>query len=756
MAIFAGLAGSQIKGDEAVPVGVAEPVPFWDAFERNVADQTEVRNAGVRKERFLVEAWDRHREAEKLAGRKLPMSYALGTHGDSLSSPMNRFTAPLTAGLNARILGYPGALDDDAYEAELAKIGGVETREAMMARIDADMKGISARAQESYGTLPGTAGGFLGAMAGSMMDPTTAVTTVATGGAGAGRSLATRMLAQAAANAGTEALTAPERVDQAARFGGPAYSAKDAAADVGFAAVAGAGFEVAGAAAKGVVKGVAKGVTKGAAKPGPSGLIQQTVVEPPEVSRAAQLVEQGERDDLAIGAQRGEDQAEAARRLELVQPPPRIDPARDLSQMPDRGQVDYYGRPIHAQRFDPMALEVDPARFQYKADGDAEGVTARLRGIEAWDATASGKVIVWEDRAGTQFVADGHQRRGLARRMSAQGWDADLDGFLLREADGWTSTEARTVAALKNIREGSGSILDAAKIFRDAPETLADRSLPVTGEFMQMGRGLAKLSDEAFSATVNKVIPERYAAEIGLNASHRPELHQDMVALMREAAPSNVDEARSLVIESLQEDWIRREGDQADLFGYDPSTSALIARAKIAATVKRELASDARLFKGLIRHADAIEAGGNALARDANEARLAVDRTALEVTSKLALRHGPVGEAMSEAVAAVARGETPAKAARSVLARVRQAIEDGEKLDQLRGEMIDPPAPAPAARALVEPFDEVGGAGAKAQAEPAPEDVDLENGQAIPGLFDDLEIDEGYGKAHEALLACVA
>jgi hypothetical protein len=54
-------------------------------------------------------------------------------------------------------------------------------------------------------------------------------------------------------------------------------------------------------------------------------------------------------------------------------------------------------------------------------------------------------------------VADGHQRFGLAKRLNDErGFEHSLDGFLFREADGWSAPEVRILAALKNIREGSG------------------------------------------------------------------------------------------------------------------------------------------------------------------------------------------------------------------------------------------------------------------------------------------------------------
>jgi hypothetical protein len=225
----------------------------------------------------------------------------------------------------------------------------------------------------------------------------------------------------------------------------------------------------------------------------------------------------------------------------------------------------------------------------------------------------------------------------------------------------------------------------------------------------------------------------------------------DMVRLMKAADPANLDEARALVVEALQDDWIKTQGSEQDLFGYDPSVSAMIGRAKVAAQVKRSLTKDARLFGQLVKNADAIEAGGNALARDANEARLAMDRAALEISAKLALRHGPIGEAMAEAAKKVAAGETPATAAKSVLGRLRKALADGETLDALRGVALDPEPPK--APQLLEPFDDPAGEGAKAQAVPAPEDAELEASTA-KGLFDDLPETGAMEKAHAALRAC--
>lgn len=753
MAGFAVAQSSALNSEPAMDVGTTEPVAFWDAASRQIDLMHSVERADARGEQTRAAMWDRLGRIKKATGQSL-------TPSDEMTGE-SRLTSWWTAPLQHAI-GMTQAEQDleDQIEKLRAErpgaLAGVETRAAMQARLQAGWNAKAARAAAGGNSAQGKAGGIVGGLAGSLMDPGNLEMTIMTGGLGAGRPLVTRMLSQAAANAGITAVEAPGRMAAAERYGGPKYELGDAAVDTAFSGVAGAGFEL-GAAG---LKRLARPFLRPAALPPvdgagegayPTGVARDVSA----ANRAAQILDTGLRDDLAIGA-RAPDEITAAARGLVSGELPAVTPDRDLGELfggPQAGAVEYRGRAIHPRSFDPMSLNADPGRFQYKAGGDEEGVTARLRGVEAWDATASGKVLAFEDLDGTLTVADGHQRRALAQRMIGQGWDARLDGYLFRAADGWTAPQVRVVAALKNIREGQGSPLDAAKVFREAPQYLTDRSLPVSGEFIAQGRGLARLSDEAFGATVNQVIPERYAAEIGALAAERPDLHMGMVRLFKAADPANVDEARALVIEALQDDWLKSEPDQGDLFGYDGSQSAMIARAKIAATVKRSLASDARLFGQLIKHADAIEAGGNALARDANEARLAIDRTALEVTAKLALRSGPIGDAMAQAVARVAKGDAPGTAARDVLKRVREAVEAGESLDAMRAQAIDPAAPSEASQALVRAFDEPVGEGAKAQTLEAPEDAAIEADS--PGLFDDLPQVTAHEKAHQALLACV-
>ncbi|MGQ3041446.1 MAG: hypothetical protein ACT6TH_14570 [Brevundimonas sp.] len=744
------------------------PVPFWSSASRAYESEWETNRRNARYEATQEERWARHREAERRAGRRLPLSRALSgvAPGSEEQGLLDRILFDPEK-INAWIMGR-SLLEEDAYEAMLTgeaqrapeAFAGFESREQMTARLDARFRETRARADHAAGSgIEGAAGSFVGTIGAVMSDPANAAVAIATGGIGASRPLLARMAAQGALGAGQEALDVGDRIADT-QYGGPEYTATQAVADIGMGGLGGAGFEALGSGAAAVWRSTARQLER-SADPASRGMADQ--------------IERLLDDEAVIGGSAPDfDGARVA--LARGDLPPQIQPERDLDALfEDRSatlrnqrqpgspgvatglaaEAEYHGRRIHAGQFDPLTVEADPVRFQYKADGDAEGVTGRLHGVERWDPTASGKAILFEDVDGRVIVADGHQRRGLARRLAEQGWeDARLDGYLFRSADGWTAREVRVVAALKNIREGSGAVLDAAKVFREAPAALRDRSLPVTGEFIQSARQLAGLSDDAFRAVINGVIPERFGAVIGEQASGRPDLHGDLVELLRRGEPRSAEGARALVQEGLLDDFLKSEGRQMDLFGGLPRESTVIARGRIREAVLASLRKDGKLNAALVRNADAIEAGGNVLARTDNEARLAIDRASSELVSRLALRSGEMGEAFAEAAAAVTKGETtPGAAAKGLVQRIRAAVAAGERLDEIRAETIDPSPPSQAALAEAQAFDTPGGAGQRDQIQPKPEDAELEGDDTL-GLFDDMPTLVPEERALAVLRAC--
>jgi hypothetical protein len=332
---------------------------------------------------------------------------------------------------------------------------------------------------------------------------------------------------------------------------------------------------------------------------------------------------------------------------------------------------------------DPLQLHVDAKTFQFKGGGDAEGVTGALRDVERFDRRLAGVALIWERADGRQFIADGHQRVGLARRAIAAGQDpaeVRLNGFVLREADGVTAVDARRMAAIKNMAEGSGSALDAAKILRDvgpAGEAMLP-PLPPRSALVRQARGLAALGDEEFLKVVNGVVDERAGALVGA-ATEDPKLQSAMIEVLRRAKPENEAQARSIV------EQVRTQGIETrtttDLFGEQSfAESHYLERAQVLDAALKLAREDKQIFGGLVRNEDRIAgAGSNSLDRAANLAR---QQEAADAATQITIRanaKGALSDALSDAARRVREGAKPGTVAKSFLEAARREIFQGDR-----------------------------------------------------------------------------
>ena len=110
-------------------------------------------------------------------------------------------------------------------------------------------------------------------------------------------------------------------------------------------------------------------------------------------------------------------------------------------------------------------IQVDPETYQFKGDVNEQGVTKPLTGD--YKPGLSQPLILHERLDGTLYVADGHHRLDLAKRNGVQ----EVSAVILKEADGFTPADVRVYAALRNLSQGRGTSIDAAKLFRDAEFT---------------------------------------------------------------------------------------------------------------------------------------------------------------------------------------------------------------------------------------------------------------------------------------------
>ena len=392
-------------------------------------------------------------------------------------------------------------------------------------------------------------------------------------------------------------------------------------------------------------------------------------------------------------------------------------------------------------RLNAADLEVDAATFQYKSEGDEFGVTDVLRDEKEWIPSWSGTLTVYEYANGKRVVADGHQRIGFAKRVMAQdpSKNIEVNAIIFREADGVSPEEMRVIAALKNIVEGSGDAVDAAKVLRVDPSALP--VLPAKSELVQQARGIRPLSNDSFGMVINGIVPAKYAQYVG-DLIKDQNLQDAAMRVLAKSKPENKFQAEAMVRQVR--DMPTAEVTQTSLFGDELMTeSYFFERSKILNQAYTELRKDKSAFETLVRNSERLEAEGNVLVNDANERKAATDAQTIALLQTLANRKGPLSDALNDA-ARTARDTGNYKSARDgFLTAIRRSIDSGDfegvstgdigrsfngKAEVARDEIAEPE---------LDGFEEPSGIGAQQQEEQL--EIDMFGADEVePGSLQDL------------------
>lgn len=338
------------------------------------------------------------------------------------------------------------------------------------------------------------------------------------------------------------------------------------------------------------------------------------------------------------------------------------------------------GYQVHAARdFSPDELQVDPDLFQYKSGGDEFGVTEALQGISTWDQVRAGTALVYEFADGRKYIADGHQRLGLAKRIAAQDPSQKpmLHAYVLREVDGITPSEARVIASLKNIVEGTGSAIDAAKVLRVSPDKIDQMNLPPTSALVRQAKDLVNLSDDVFMAVVNGVVSPNHAAVIGRLVPEDADMQQAAMSVLAKADPANEFQAEAMVRQVRAAGYERVVQD--GLFGEESfAESFVIERAKILDQAQKQIRRDKAAFQNLVSNANRLEQEGNVLQKTNNERRVTNEAQTLAVLQALANARGPLSDALNAAARQARESGGYAEPTRGFLDAVRRAADEGD------------------------------------------------------------------------------
>lgn len=332
---------------------------------------------------------------------------------------------------------------------------------------------------------------------------------------------------------------------------------------------------------------------------------------------------------------------------------------------------------------DPRQLAVDPKRFQFK-ESNERGVTGALEGTNRWESDLASPIMAWQANDGQLFVADGHQRHDLATRAQAAGQDnVQIPAKVYREADGYTPEYMRALAAYKNISEGSGTAIDAAKVMRGVnaiPTNRALPALPPKQQMVQQGAALAKLSDEAFGVVVNGIVPPGYAAHVGAMIADPAEQMGALTVLAR-AQPANSEQARMMVKDIINSGFAKQAADDQGRFPWEDDNAVMplfSERARVLDNAMRNLRGTRRVFKAAVEGEDALTGAGNVLDTEGNVRAKTENERLLDTLERNATTHGPVSDALNSAARDLAGGRPVAGVVSQFLAKTRALVRSGQ------------------------------------------------------------------------------
>ena len=299
------------------------------------------------------------------------------------------------------------------------------------------------------------------------------------------------------------------------------------------------------------------------------------------------------------------------------------------------------------EEFDVNKLTTDAKTFQYKSETNEFGISERLMGVTKWDQPSASTILVYEFKDGRLAVVDGHQRFGLAKKLIDQ--KPRLYGYRIREVDGYVPDHAMLQGVAINLRQGTGTAIDAAKMMRvknfDINAIMA--SMPVRSEIVKVAQGLTKLSNDSFSMVVNKFIDYKVASRVGELLPDK-ELHVSALTILKKQKFDNMQQV-DLILKQIRETPSVKMKEQT-LFGVEEFKQSLIVEKSILLTNFAKSTKDKKkLFSLVLREDQLLTSAGNKLDNINNEKIVTQNAKIQEKIEILATRVGQLSTDLTEA-----------------------------------------------------------------------------------------------------------
>jgi len=324
-------------------------------------------------------------------------------------------------------------------------------------------------------------------------------------------------------------------------------------------------------------------------------------------------------------------------------------------------------------------LKVDPKRFQYKLGGNKAGVTDAMSDAN-WNQKLADPIHIWEDpETGEEFVVNGHHRYDLAQKAGAD----RINVASIDNKEFPTAEDARRFGAEKNIADGNGTSVDAAKFFRESGFTadhLKKVGLSLKKAVANEGLALSKLSDDIFNRVVDGRVDPKIGAAIGEatdSAVDQEAILKDVHRREKSGRPVSADQIRESA--RLIKQSPTYTSTTEDLFGnHEEERNLFLEMGEVSEYIQKELADEKRMFgkvstKGA---AEQLAKGKNVISPEEN-AKISKRAAMLrELYVKRSAQAGPVHAALQEAAERLAEGGKPNEIKQDAFDEIREHLDE--------------------------------------------------------------------------------
>jgi ParB-like chromosome segregation protein Spo0J len=319
-------------------------------------------------------------------------------------------------------------------------------------------------------------------------------------------------------------------------------------------------------------------------------------------------------------------------------------------------------------------LHLDPKRFQYKLGANAQGVAGALSDAK-WDQHFADPIHTWVDpEDGKEYVVNGHHRYDLAQKAGAEHIKVDP----IPNEEFPTAADARRFGALKNIADGNGTSIDAAKFFREegyTPDLLAEKGISLKKSIASDGIALSHLSDDLFDRVVDGNIDPKIGAAIG-DATSSAEDQEALLKVINKKTKSGVNVTPDQIRESARLVKSSPSFNQTtqDLFGeHNETRNLFIEMGEVSDYIQKQLAQEKRIYGRVSTKSsgEQLAKGGNVIKPEEN-AKIALRAAQLrELYAKRA-----VHSALQKAAERLAEGGKASEIKQDAYAEIRKELED--------------------------------------------------------------------------------